>query len=82
MMSELLRTTCRHCGSSFVSAHPDQRTALTEQPELVLEERCPHCGATDQYAAVDYYTCGLIGDEHPLTGGTGADRIVGPVTPQ
>jgi len=65
-MSDLLRVTCRSCGNCFVSAHQEQREALASGEVTELEERCPHCGATEIYQARDYDHGPLVGRIAPV----------------
>lgn len=70
-MADLLRVTCRGCGTCFVSAHQDQRDALAAGAVGELEERCPHCGATDRYPAERYDHGSLVGRIDPVRAPSG-----------
>ncbi len=65
-MADLLRVNCRSCGTCFVSAHQQQREALAAGEVGRLEERCPHCGATDVYRSGDYDHGSLVGRIDPV----------------
>lgn len=65
-MADLLRVTCRDCGTCFVSAHQQQRQAVAAGEVAGLEERCPHCGATHVYQPAQYDHGSLVGRISPV----------------
>lgn len=65
-MADLLRVTCRGCGTCFVSSHQGQRDALVTGEVAELEERCSHCGATEVYRVTDYEHGPLVGHIEPV----------------
>jgi ribosomal protein S27AE len=65
-MADLLRVTCRGCGTCFVSGHQDRRDALASGEVTGLEERCPHCGATHVYQPEHYEHGSLVGRIAPV----------------
>ncbi|GEM_PF-2388934 len=66
VMADLLRVTCRSCGTCFVSSHQGQWGALLSGEVTELEERCPHCGATAVYLVADYDHGPLVGRIEPV----------------
>lgn len=68
-MPGLLRLRCSACHTSFVSAHQERVAELRRAVDLLLTERCAHCGAEESYEAGAYVRGRLVGPCGPLVPG-------------